>query len=187
MGSMANPFYIDHGYTLGQIATIVKAFGLPVSMIGVVHRRASSSRNPGLRLALFLGSGLIIASNLGFALLATTDTATLVGLAIVNSLDNLAQGIHGTALIAFLSGLTSARYTATQYALFSSFYALPGKLLEGTSGFVVDAIGYPAFFTYTAALSVPGLLILLWLTRKRLVDARGTLSTANGVGGPDAR
>ena len=184
MGSMSNPFYIDHGYTLGQIATIVKAFGLPVSMLGVVVGGIIVAKF-GLRLALFLGSGLIIASNLGFALLATTDTATLVGLAIVNSLDNLAQGIHGTALIAFLSGLTSARYTATQYALFSSFYALPGKLLEGTSGFVVDAIGYPVFFTYTAALSIPGLLILFWLTRKRLVDARGTLSTADGGGGRD--
>jgi PAT family beta-lactamase induction signal transducer AmpG len=186
MGSMANPFYIDHGYTLGQIATIVKAFGLPVSMLGVVIGGFIIAKS-GLRLALFLGSGLIIASNLGFALLATTDSATLVGLAIVNSLDNLAQGIHGTALIAFLSGLTSARYTATQYALFSSFYALPGKLLEGTSGFVVDAIGYPLFFTYTAALSIPGLLLLMWLTGKRLVDARGTLAAADGEGRRNGR
>ncbi len=56
------------------------------------------------------------------------------------------MGVAGTALIAYLSSLTSASYTATQYALFSSMYALPGKLLMGTSGFVVDAIGYPAFF-----------------------------------------
>ncbi len=186
MGSMANPFYIDHGYTLGEIATIVKAFGLPVSMLGVVIGGFIVAKS-GLRLALFLGSGLIIASNLGFALLATTDTATLAGLAVVNSLDNLAQGIHGTALIAFLSGLTSARYTATQYALFSSFYALPGKLLEGTSGFVVDAVGYPAFFTYTAALSIPGLVILYWLTRRRLVDERGTLRAAGSEGGRGGR
>jgi PAT family beta-lactamase induction signal transducer AmpG len=174
MGSMANPFYIDHGYTLGQIATIVKAFGLPVSMLGVVLGGVIVAK-AGLRLALFLGSGLIIASNLAFALLAATDSPTLVGLAIANSLDNLAQGVHGTALIAFLSGLTSARYTATQYALFSSFYALPGKLLEGTSGFVVDAIGYPVFFSYTASLAIPGILILLWLTRRGLVDAGGRL------------
>jgi len=90
--------------------------------------------------------------------------------------------VHGTALIAFLSGLTSARYTATQYALFSSLYALPGKLLEGTSGFVVDAINYPAFFTYTAALSVPGLLILMWLTSRGLLDVRGTIAVKGGQG-----
>ena len=169
MGSMANPFYIDHGYTLGQIATIVKAFGLPVSILGVILGGLVIARF-GLRRALFLGSGLIMVSNLSFALLATTSVPSLIGLALANSLDNLAYGVHGTALIAFLSSLTSARYTATQYALFSSLYALPGKLLEGTSGFVVDAIGYPAFFSYTAALSIPGLLLLVWLTRSGILD-----------------
>jgi PAT family beta-lactamase induction signal transducer AmpG len=169
MGSMANPFYIDHGYTLVEIATIVKAYGLPVSMLGVVLGGVVIARF-GLRYALFAGSGLIIASNLGFALLATIESPTLIGLALANSLDNLAQGVHGTALIAFLSSLTSTRYTATQYALFSSLYALPGKLLEGTSGFVVDAIGYQTFFLYTASLSIPGLVLLVWLMRTGVLD-----------------
>jgi len=131
----------------------------------------------GLRRALFLGSGLVMLSNLGFSLLATTGSPSLIGLALVNSLDNLAQGVHGTALIAFLSSLTSSRYTATQYALFSSLYALPGKLLEGTSGFVVDAIGYPVFFTYTAALSIPGLLLLVWLMRTGVLDGHAVVAT----------
>lgn len=169
MGSMANPFYIDHGYTLVEIAMIVKAYGLPVSMLGVVLGGVVIARF-GLRYALFAGSGLIIASNLGFALLATIESPTLIGLALANSLDNLAQGVHGTALIAFLSSLTSSKYTATQYALFSSLYALPGKLLEGTSGFVVDAIGYQTFFVYTASLSIPGLVLLIWLTRTGVLD-----------------
>jgi PAT family beta-lactamase induction signal transducer AmpG len=106
---------------------------------------------------------------------------------MVNSLDSLAQGVHGTALIAFLSSLTSARYTATQYALFSSLYALPGKLLEGTSGFVVDAIDYPVFFAYTASLSVPGLLILFWLTRRGHLDAGGTIAVRDGQEAPNGR
>jgi PAT family beta-lactamase induction signal transducer AmpG len=182
MGSMANPFYIDHGYTLAEIATIVKVIGLPVSMAGVVIGGILVARF-GLRAGLFLGSALVLASNLGFALLATTDSPTLVGLGFVNSLDSLAQGVHGTALIAFLSGLTSTRYTATQYALFSSLYALPGKLLEGTSGFVVDAIGYPSFFSYTASLSIPGLLLLWWLSRRGTLDARGTIVTRNALHG----
>jgi PAT family beta-lactamase induction signal transducer AmpG len=186
MGSMANPFYIDHGYTLGEIAAIVKAIGLPVSMVGVVIAGFIVAK-AGLRFALFLGSVLIAASNLGFALLATTSVPTLVGLGLINGLDMLAQGVHGTALIAFLSGLTSARYTATQYALFSSLYAFIGKLLEGTSGFVVDAIGFPAFFTYTASLSIPGLLLLAWLTRRRLLDAHGRIATHEGAGSSDAR
>ena len=84
--------------------------------------------------------------------------------------------MHGTSLIAFLSSLTSPKYTATQYALFSSLYALPGKILEGTSGFVVDAVGYGTFFTYTASLSLIGLVLLLVIAR------RGVFYKSRGAG-----
>jgi MFS transporter, PAT family, beta-lactamase induction signal transducer AmpG len=165
MGSMVNPFYIDHGYTLDQIAAVVKLFGLSVSLIGVLLAGIAVARLGVLR-ALVLGSFMIMLSNLSFAVLAATHGPTLVGLAIVNSLDNFAHAMDGTALIAFMSALTSARYTATQYALFSSIYALPGKLLEGTSGFVVDALGYSNFFVYTASLAIPALLLVYWLFRR---------------------
>jgi PAT family beta-lactamase induction signal transducer AmpG len=88
--------------------------------------------------------------------------------------DNLALGVHGTSLIAFMSSLTSSKYTATQYAVLSSLYALPGKLLMGTSGFMVDALGYGDFFLYTATLSIPGLLMLYWLSRRDIVVAART-------------
>jgi PAT family beta-lactamase induction signal transducer AmpG len=167
MGSMATPFYIDHGYTLTQIATVVKVYGLLMSLVGVFIGGILIAKI-GLLRSLVLGSVMIMLSNAGFAALATTDSSTLIGLGLVNGLDNLALGIHGTALITFLSTLTSPKYTATQYALFSSLYALPGKILEGTSGFVVQAIGYPAFFLYTASLSLPALALLYWLTRSNL-------------------
>src|SRR5690606_2675894 len=106
-------------------------------------------------------------SNLMFMLLAFQDDPSITGLAVVVSADNLAMGIAGTSLIAYLSSLTSASYTATQYALFSSMYALPGKLLMGTSGFVVDAVGYPWFFVYTSSLGLPALVLLFFLARAR--------------------
>lgn len=164
MGVMANPFYIDHGYTLEQIATVVKVVGLALSMIGVLLSGVLIARY-GLVRALVLGSIMEMLSNIGFSWLATSHGPTLLGLGFANGLDNLALALHGTALIAFLSALTSSRYTATQYALFASLYALPGKLLEGTSGFVVDRIGYPHFFLYTACLSIPALLLIYLLTR----------------------
>ena len=88
----------------------------------------------------------------------------------------MALAVQGTALITFLSGLTSPRYTATQYALFSSLYALPGKILEGMSGFVVEHIGYPAFFVYTASLSLMGLVRVVfsdtpWVVARRCAPA----------------
>jgi MFS transporter, PAT family, beta-lactamase induction signal transducer AmpG len=164
MGVMANPFYLDHGYTLKQIAAVVKGFGLISAFAGVLIG-GSIIAKLGIRRALITGSVAVMCSNIAFAALAATQGSDIVGLAIVNSLDNLALGIHGTSLIAFMSGLTSARYTATQYAVLSSLYALPGKLLMGVSGFVVDAMGYSGFFVYTASLSIPGLLLLLWLGR----------------------
>jgi PAT family beta-lactamase induction signal transducer AmpG len=166
MGPMANPFYIDHGYTLTQIAKVVKVYGLAMSMVGVVAAGVLIAR-VGLVRSLVVGSVLMIASNLGFAALATTGSADLVLLGVINGIDNLAQAVHGTALIAFLSSLTSPKYTATQYALFSSLYSMPAKLFfEGTSGFVVEAVGYPVFFSYTACLSLPALALLWFIVRR---------------------
>jgi PAT family beta-lactamase induction signal transducer AmpG len=168
MGPMAQPFYIEHGYTLDQIATVVKLYGLAAGIVGVLVASAVMARL-GMMRSLVLGSLLVMISNLGFAALATTSThpPTLVGLGLINAFDNLALAVHGTAMIAYLSSLTSTRYTATQYALFSSLYALPGTMLKGFSGFIVNHIGYPLFFTYTASMSIPGLILLFFLVRKQ--------------------
>jgi len=165
MGGMVNSFYIDHGYTLTQIATVVKFYGLMMSLVGVVLAGIAITKLGILR-SLIIGSVMIMMSNVGFSLLATAHGPTLLGLGFVNGFDNLAQAMHGTSLITFLSSLTSPKYTATQYALFSSLYALPGKILEGLSGFVVDAIGYSAFFVYTASLSIPALILLYFIAKR---------------------
>lgn len=166
MGVMANPFYLDVGYTLKEIAAVAKLFGLVSSLVGVVLGGIAVARLGTVR-SLAFGSIAVIVSNLMFMLLAFQDDPSITGLAVVVSADNLAMGIAGTSLIAYLSSLTSASYTATQYALFSSMYALPGKLLMGTSGFVVDAVGYPWFFVYTSSLGLPALVLLYFLARAR--------------------
>jgi MFS transporter, PAT family, beta-lactamase induction signal transducer AmpG len=165
MGTMANPFYLDLGFTLKQIAAIAKIYGTLLSVVGIVVGGMAVARLGRTR-SLVLGSALVIISNVAFSYLAARGQPSVVGLASVISLDNFAQGVHGTALIAFMSSLTSASYTATQYAVLSSLYALPGKLLMGTSGLVVDHIGYAPFFLYTAALSIPALLLLYLLSRR---------------------
>ncbi len=166
MGSMANPFYLDLGFTLKQIAAVAKLYGTLLSVAGILVGGLAVARLGRTR-SLVLGSALVMVSNVSYAILAARGAPHLMGLATVISLDNFAQGVHGTALIAFMSSLTSASYTATQYAVLSSLYALPGKLLMGTSGMVVDHIGYPPFFLYTAALSIPALVLLYGLSRRR--------------------
>jgi PAT family beta-lactamase induction signal transducer AmpG len=163
-GVMANPFYLDQGYTLKEIAAVVKAFGLASTLAGVAIGGVIVAKVGVLR-ALFVGAALVVLSGLNFSMLATAGSTNLAALALVNSFDNLSLGVHGTSLLAFLASLTSARYTATQYAVLSSIYALPGKLLMGTSGIVVDHIGYPKFFLYTASLSLPALILLWFVTR----------------------
>ena len=177
MGVMANPFYLDVGYTLKEIAAVAKLFGLVSSIVGVLLGGLAVARLGTVK-SLAFGSLAVIASNLMFMILAFQDHPSITGLAVVVSADNLAMGVAGTALIAYLSSLTSASYTATQYALFSSMYALPGKLLMGTSGFVVDAIGYPWFFVYTSSLGLPALVMLYFLTRQ----ARRQNTTVGSVG-----
>src|SRR4029079_807003 len=165
---MTNSFYIDKGYTLTEVAEVVKLIGLWASIIGVIVAGMVMAKI-GLTRSLVLGSVMVMLSNTGFSILAASSGKSLLGLGLVNGFDNLALALHGTALIAFLSSLTTVRFTGTQYALFSSMYALPGKLMEGFSGFVVDAIGYPRFFLYTASLSIPALVLLWFLARQGVV------------------
>jgi PAT family beta-lactamase induction signal transducer AmpG len=168
MGVMANPFYIDLGFTLEEIADVTKIFGFFMTMAGAALGGILVVRY-GIRGPLLLGAVLVAATNLLFAWLALADPS-LVGLALVVSADNLSGGLASSAFIAYLSSLTHQAYTATQYALFSSLMTLPAKFLSGFSGIVVDAEGYAFFFTYAAALGLPAILLValvVWHTRTR--------------------
>ncbi|MGQ0586224.1 MAG: AmpG family muropeptide MFS transporter [Gammaproteobacteria bacterium] len=165
MGVMANPFYLSMGYSLKEIAAVVKGFGIFTQLFGAVVGGIVVARYGSMR-SLFAGIVLVIGTNLAFVTLAFAAEPGVIPLALVIGADNIAMGVAGTALVAYLSGLTNPAYTATQYALFSSFYALPGKLLMGGSGFVVDAVGWPLFFVYTSALGIPALLLLALLMRQ---------------------
>lgn len=165
MGSMANPFYLALGYTLKQVAAIAKFYGVVLSIAGAFLGGIAVARYGSAR-ALIVGGVLVIVSNLGFAALALHGEASVPGLALVISGDNLAAGFAGSAFIAYLSGLTNTAYTATQYALFSSIFTLPGKLIGGASGYVSEALGWPLFFVYTSVLGLPALALIIWLNRR---------------------
>jgi len=134
--NIMNPFYLDLGFTKTEIAEVRKVFGVVASMVGVFIGGLSVARL-GLIRTMVIGAFASPVSNLIFAWLATQghDVSALY---IAICVDNSATGYAGTALIAYMSSLTSAGFTATQYALFSSLYALPGKLIASQSGRLVE-------------------------------------------------
>ena len=167
MGIMANPFYVDMGFSKDEVAAVTKVFGVVMTLLGAFIGGAMSMRW-GVMRVLMLGAVLSAASNLLFAWLATQGH-DLTGLTLVVSADNLAGGIASAAFIAYLSSLTNVQYSATQYALFSSMMLLAPKWLAGFSGQFVDAYGYESFFIATACLGLPVLILVALASRVQAV------------------
>ena len=134
--NIMNPFYLDLGFSLLEIGEVRKIFGVVAISIGVFLGGVLVARL-GLIRAMVIGAFMSPVSNLLFAWLATQGH-DITALFIAICADNVATGIAGTALIAYMSSLTSVGFTATQYALFSSLYALPGKLVASQSGKIVE-------------------------------------------------
>ncbi len=168
MGIMANPFYLDLGFSKPQIANITKIFGFFMTIAGSVLGGVLVVRY-GIMRPLLLGAVMVAATNLLFALMASVGP-NLVLLTVVISADNISGGLANAAFIAYLSSLTNRAYTATQYALFSSLMTLPGKFIGGFSGIIVDGYGYVSFFVYASAIGVPAVLLVLYLMQRINVD-----------------
>jgi PAT family beta-lactamase induction signal transducer AmpG len=167
MGIMANPFYVDMGYTKGEVAAISKVFGVIMTLVGaglggiLLNRYSTYS-------ILFLGALLVVITNLIFAVLAFVGK-DLALLTLIISMDNISAGIATTAFITYISKLTNIEFSATQYALFSSMMLLFPKFIAGFSGVYVDGFGYVNFFIVSALIGLPvlGLIVLL----KKVIEA----------------
>lgn len=157
LGVISNVFFEDLGFTKTDIATVVKTFGLFMTIAGgflggilAVHF--------GVIRVLYLGAFLTVATNLLFMWLAYAGNDIRI-LYIVISADNLTAGLASAAFVAFLSRLTNISFTAVQYAIFSSLMTLIPKTIGGYSGSMVENMGYPAFFLLASLIGVP----VLWL------------------------
>jgi PAT family beta-lactamase induction signal transducer AmpG len=172
IGPMINPFYADLGLAKETVGAVRGSIGLAASVAGVILGGLSAVRF-GFVPTLLIGAVLSPGSNVMFAVMALSGPDLEVFAAAI-LVDNFATGFAGVALVTYMSSLTSAGYTATQYALLSSFYALLGKALKGLSGAVVDSLtpatglmpAYAAFFAGSALIGVPALLLVALLTRR---------------------
>jgi PAT family beta-lactamase induction signal transducer AmpG len=181
MGVAAIPFYLDLGYSLDQIALISKGYGIVLTLCGALFAGFLVKRY-GIAISLLVGCVLLTIANLFYAYVGDHLSAYLVAhsanpklagntdiawLAAMVSIDNIANGIAGTAFIAYMSSLTNKAYTATQYALFGTLWSLPAKSLASQWGRIVDTFGYAPFFLYTAAIGLPALVLIAWSMRRQ--------------------
>lgn len=164
MGVMANPLYVDVGFSDLDIGLVTKTVGPFITIAGALLGGSLVIRF-GVMPVLLAGAILVILTNLLFVSIALLPPDIMM-LALVVGADNLSGGMAGSAFIAYLSGLTNKAYTATQYALFSSLMLLPAKFIGGFSGDVVDAQGYVFFFIYSAMLGLPAILLILYLMKR---------------------
>ena len=178
MGPMVNPFYIDRGLDWDVIGGMRASIGLAATLVGVAAGGLAAVRL-GFTKTLILGAFLAPASNLGYTMMALTGPEPH-WFAIALTIENISEGFAGTALIAWMSSLTSFGYAATQYALLSSFYTILGKFLKGFSGVVVEGLqaglglmpAYAAFFALTAAIGLPSVAIAIWAARAHAAEGK---------------
>jgi len=161
-GVMANPLYIDLGFSKSDIATVSKLYGVWIGMAGAFGGGLAVARL-GKMPSLLIGGFAASASHLTLAYLAASG-AQVPLLTLSVSVESFASGFAGSALIAYMSSLVSPAFAATQYALLSSLYALPGKFVGGLSGVMVDAFGYEKFFVATATIGIPVVIltVVVW-------------------------
>ncbi|WP_298444665.1 MFS transporter [uncultured Ferrimonas sp.] len=169
MGVMANVFYVDMGFSKGEVAAISKIYGVLMTLAGAAVGGVLVYRYGTIKV-LFLGGLLVASTNLLFAWQALVGhNVPLLTLAI--SADNFSAGIATSAFIAYLSSLTNIAYSATQYALLSSMMLLFPKFIAGFSGVMVDALGYVGFFVAVSIMGLPVLVLIAMVHRQQQQQA----------------
>jgi PAT family beta-lactamase induction signal transducer AmpG len=161
LGVITNVFYEDMGFSLQEIASYTKVFGVIMTIFGGFVGGVITTRFGVMRI-LLIGAVLVVVTNLLFMVLAIKGHNTL-WLGIVIAADNMSAGVATAAFIAYLSSLTNISFTAIQYAIFSSLMTLVPKTIGGYSGSMVDQLGYQGFFIVAAILGLPAILLVLYL------------------------
>ncbi len=184
MGVMANPFYLDLGFSMREIANVAAAFGLAMTLTGAAVGGALVARY-GIAPMLVITAVMAPLTNLTFSWLAVLGPE-IHGLVLAIVADNITGGMAIAVFIAYLSSLTNTAYTATQYALFSSVMTLPGQFLGGFTGVVASQLGWFWFFIGSAVIGIPAILLALLLIRTAHPDYMERNPPPDGQRGDDA-
>ena len=158
--ALATPFYLDLGFTKSEIGLIAKNAALWPSVIGGLLGGLWMVKI-GINRALWLFGAVQLVSILGFAWLAYVNQPDRVLLALVIGVEALGVGLGTAAFVAFIARTTDQRYTATQFALFTSLAVVPRSIVNASTGWLVDAMGWFNFYMLCVVLALPGMALLL--------------------------
>ncbi len=170
MGVMAMPLYIDLGYTKSVIGAVKGVFGISMLIIGAFAGGWAATKY-GMGKSMIIGAVLTIVTNLVFAWLATVSSPKAIYLFATIGADNIAAGFAGSLFIAFMSILTNKKFSASQYALFSSLFAFYGKSMAAFSGVLADKIDYMWFFVVTSLFGLPALIFVIFTWASGFTDS----------------
>lgn len=163
-GQMTTPFYLDIGFSKSEIAAIVKIFGTPITIFGTLMGGALVMRHGTYKCLLWFGV-LQAISTAGFIWLSTIGNNNFA-LTIVIAFENLSAGLGTAAYIGFIASLTDKRFTATQFALLTSFMGMPRVFAAAPTGYMVNAFGWSGFFLFCTLIAIPGVVLITWLHKK---------------------
>lgn len=167
IGGITNPFLINIGFSKNEIATVVKLYGVIATIVGSLIGGALIIRIGMVKTLWLCGIGHAL-TNLMFVAQAKIGW-DVDFLAFSISLENISGGMGTAAFVAFISNLVNKRFTATQYALLSSFSAFGRTWLSTPAGWFAERLGWEMFFIFSVILSVPSLILLWWLNRKKII------------------
>lgn len=155
---MSMPLYLDLGFDKIVIGGVVKTFGIAATIGGGILGGVAMLKL-GIHRSLWLFGFLQMISTLGFSALAWAGDSVLALTGVI-AFENLASGMGTTAYMAFMASVTNRKFTATQYALLSSLMAVPRTIASAPTGYMVNFMGYGAFFIFCALIALPGMLLL---------------------------
>ncbi len=164
LGVMANPFYLEMGFSKAEVGVVSKVHGVVMTIVGGLVGGLMVARM-GLYKALLVSGVMQAVSNLVFAVQAMVGYSVPM-LTVTIAVEGLTSGMGTAAFVAYLSSLCSVAFTATQYALLSSLMGFARTVLASGGGWLADRVDWVTYFFATTAAAVPGLLLLVWLMKR---------------------
>ena len=171
----------DLGFSNEEIATWDVGLGFFAYLIGIFIGGVLYAQW-GMKRSVLVSLVLMAVSNLSFAWLAAAGHSNAL-LAFTIGFENIASGIGGVVVVAYLSALCNLAFTATQFALLSAAASIVGRLVTGTTaGALIESLGYVQFYLLTTAVALPGVLLYLFMLRAGLIER--SLGDAGRIPGP---